>query len=563
MNFTIKQKLIGSFLIISIIFGLSSFLSYKNMKETNESYDYLVGTVSELRSIAQSMQTNSALQIGYYRAFMLYEDTTYKEQMNTANERIITLVEEGKQLSTLEETRDRLDSIEQLNKEFIELSNQVMDNMSIDKENALTQGLNEIPPITTSLTDEVTSLHDWLKEDILSVQVNQTQQDSQSGLIQVVVISVIATLIAIGAGIIISIYISRPIVKLGNKAKQVAAGDLNTEELRIKSKDEIFYLNQSFEQMTTNLREMISGIARNSDQVAVSAEQLNASAEQSSKATESVSSSIQEVASSAEFTTSKLESNSRSLEEVLQGVTQIANSSTMVSELSKQTTVEAEEGDKFVNDNLQQMRFIRESVSKSNEVIGTLSERSKEIGNILNVINDIAEQTNLLALNAAIEAARAGEHGKGFAVVADEVRKLAEQSQDSTKNIAELIAVIQKDTEESVKMMGEVMTNAENGVKVSQQTSDKFAQILNSTRNITPQIEDVTATVQQISASIEEVSTSAREVSEQAQTNAASSEEVAASTEEQLASMQEISASAEALASMAEDLQEVVNRFNY
>jgi methyl-accepting chemotaxis protein len=561
MKYTIKQKLIVSYLIVSLIFGLASFISYKNAKEANESYEYLIDTVSEIRSITQEIQTNIALQIGYYRAYMLYENPKMRENLNDTNKRIEDLINEGKELATLQETRDRLDEIAEINREFGQLANEIMDSITIDKQKALAKGLEEIVPITNNLTEKSEALHKMLKVDILDKQVKETKNNTRSGMTQVLIISIIATLFALGSGVIISLLISRPIVKLANLTKQVASGDLNVETLTIKSKDEIYYLNESFEQMTNNLREMIRGIATNSDQVAASAEQLNASAEQSSKAAEAVASSIQEIAAGAEGATTKLENNSKSIQQVVQGVLRISESTMNVSQLSKKTTIEAEEGGKFVEDNLSQMKFIHESVRRSNEVISSLSQRSQEIGNILDVISGIADQTNLLALNAAIEAARAGEHGKGFAVVADEVRKLAEQSQVSAKNIAELISVIQKDTEESVRIMSEVMENAEQGVKVSVETSNKFTQILDSTRKITPQIEEVTAAVQQISANIEEVSTSVDEIAKNAQSNAMISEEVAAATEEQLASMQEIDASAQALAVMAEELKVLVSRF--
>lgn len=561
MNLSIKRKLIGSFLVVSIIFGAASLFSYQSMKQTNESYEYVIETVAELRAISQAIQTDTALQSGYYRAYMLYDDENFRDKMNEANTQLNESISKGLKLSTLQETKDRLQSIQDLNNQFKETANQVMDQKSIDEAKANEDGLNLIVPISTSLIEEALSMNNWLREDVLEERVKETKDESDRAQLTLIVLSSVAAVFAIACGVVISIFISRPIVRLGNAAKQVASGNLQVEKITMKNKDEIHDLNESFNAMTDNLREMIRSIADHSDQVAASAEQLNASAEQSSIATETVSSAIQEIASSAEETTTKLELNSSSLHEVLQGIHHISESSSTVSELSRETTKEAEEGGQYVKNSLAQMRFIRESVGRSNEVVQLLSQRSTEIGSILDVISDIANQTNLLALNAAIEAARAGEHGKGFAVVADEVRKLAEQSQQSTKNIAELITFIQKDTEESVNIMNEVVHNANEGVKVSEITSEKFAQILTSTINITPQIEQVTATVQQISASIDEIANSAMEVSRLAQENAASSEEVAASTEEQLASMQEIDSSAQALAHMAEELKNVVGRF--
>ncbi len=561
MKISIRQKLISSFLIVSFIFGLSSFFAYQNMQESNTSYKYVIGTVSELHSIALEIQKDSALQVGYYRAYMLYDDPIYKTSLNETNSRINELIQTGRELGTLQETQDRLDKIQESNNQFRDVANQIMDSAKSNKDQALADGLKEIVPITTALTEDTESFKAWLRDDIMVPRVSDTMNNSESALTQVLILSLIATVLAIVCGVIISYFISRPLQKLGKIANAVASGDLDVEKVTIKTKDEVYYLNQSFETMTENLRDMISGIAENSSQVAASAEQLTASAEESSKASETISYSIQEIASGTDVTTKKLNQNTEALQEVLQGVLRISESASTVTELSRQTTLEAEDGGRIVTDNVEQMKFIHESVRKSNDVISLLSERSKEIGEILSVISAIAEQTNLLALNAAIEAARAGEHGKGFAVVADEVRKLAEQSKESTENIASLITIIQKDTAESVTIMSEVMQNAENGVKVSQETSNKFTVILDRTKDITPQIEEVTATVQEISASIQEVAASANEITGLAQGNASVSEEVAASTEEQLASTEEINASAQSLSSMAEELNRLVSRF--
>ncbi|WP_456277342.1 methyl-accepting chemotaxis protein [Bacillus sp. AK128] len=558
---SIKQKLIGSFILVTLIFGLASFSSFQNMKETNEAYDYLIDRVSEIRSISQEIQYHTEVQLSSYTAYLLYVDSDYIEVMNQANASIDELIVRARELGTLQETQDRLDEIENSNQEFSINANRILSSIYTNRNQAIKDGKEQLLPTSDKLIEQTKSFQKWLTDDILVNKVAETKEKSQAAVTQVLILSSIAALLAISAGIIISRFIANPIVQLGKVVGLVASGDLNVEKINIKSKDEIYELNQSFERMTNNLSEMIGSIANNADQVAASAEQLNASAEQSSRATETISASIQEIASGADVTTRKMDKNSTALQEVLEGVVRISESASVVSELSRQTNAEAEDGGKIVSENLKQMKFIHESVNRSNQVIGTLSERSKEIGEILNVITAIAEQTNLLALNAAIEAARAGEHGKGFAVVADEVRKLAEQSKQSTQNIGNLVTLIQKDTSESVKIMSEVMNNAENGVKVSEQTSAKFNVILESTRNITPQVEEVTATVEEISASIQEVSASANEIASLSQSNTTSSEEVAASAEEQLASMEEITASAQALASMSEELQVLVSRF--
>lgn len=392
-------------------------------------------------------------------------------------------------------------------------------------------------------------------------KVNQDNEDSfkYSAMITLLIIF-IAIIISIIIGILITRIIVRPTKEIVSLLSKAEKGDF-TVNGKYQSKDEIGQLTTSFNNMVTGLNGMIKTVSDTSQQVAAASEELTASAEQTSAATEHVASAIQEIASGAEDSTVKIENNAQSLNEILQGILRITESSSNVSNLSRETVKEAEEGGQSVENNLSQMRFIHESVNQSNEVIQSLSERSQQIGEILDVISGISDQTNLLALNAAIEAARAGEQGKGFAVVADEVRKLAEQSQSSTQLIAGLIQGIQVDIKSSIEMMNEVVKNAEQGVMVSVETSNKFEKIIDSTKNITPQIEEITATVQQISASVEVVSSSAKEISILAQENAASSEEVAASTEEQLASMEEIHSSAKSLSITAEELRDLVNKF--
>lgn len=354
--------------------------------------------------------------------------------------------------------------------------------------------------------------------------------------------------------------IINPIRTLAKSAERVSTGDL-TENIKVLANDEIGDLTYSFVTMQGSLRSIIQQLNLSMEKVTISSEQLTASAEQSAEASKEMSISVQHIAAGAEGITGKIGTNTKSVDEVLQGVIQIANKSTTVVELSKVTTARAEEGQIFVDNNLEQMRFIHASIQQSKEVIDSLYHRSKEIGKIIEVIQAISDQTNLLALNAAIEAARAGEHGKGFSVVANEVRKLAEQSQGSAKMIANIINDIQKDTKSSVQLMEDVSNNAEAGLSISEETADKFVQIIGSTKETVPEMEKMAATVQEISASLMEVSAAANEISSYANENSQGAEEVAAVSEEQLATMEEISLSAKSLSVLAEDLLEIVKKF--
>ena len=368
----------------------------------------------------------------------------------------------------------------------------------------------------------------------------------------------------IGAGFIIFMIrsIMKPIKGLKEHAITISKGDL-TQTIKIKSNDEIGQLGQAFNEMMESLRNLVNKVNINATQVAASAQELTAGAEQTTDATEQVSYAIQEVASSSEKQTGGVEETAKALDEIAHGVTLITDSSIKVSDLSRHTMNQAEIGGKVVSNVVNQMKSISESVTESNIMIESLNERSKEVSTILNVITAIAEQTNLLSLNAAIEAARAGEHGRGFSIVAEEVRKLAEQSQRSAKEIDAIVQRIQMETENAVQKMAEVNEDVHTGVQISNEAIEKFQQILKGTTEIVPQMEEVSATTEQIGSSIQELNKTTNDLSLIAQENAASSEEVAASTEEQLASMQEISASAAALAKMAEELIESISQFKY
>jgi methyl-accepting chemotaxis protein len=270
---------------------------------------------------------------------------------------------------------------------------------------------------------------------------------------------------------------------------------------------------------------------------------------------------MQQVATGVDQQVKSVEETSKTISEMSIGIQQIATNAQDVSQTALEASEGAKAGGQVITNAIQQMNFINENVTGLESVITGLGESSEEIGKIIDVITGISDQTNLLALNAAIEAARAGEHGKGFAVVADEVKKLAEQSSNSAKQISQLVLKIQNETKTAVQTMESTSKEVNEGIGVVNTAGQAFSLIETSIEAVNVQIQDVSSAVQQMAAGSEQMVSSMSLIIKVAEESASGTQEVSAATEEQLASMEEITASAQTLSNMAEELQLLISRF--
>lgn len=393
-----------------------------------------------------------------------------------------------------------------------------------------------------------------------SLELKEISEET-SGILYSTVLTVLISLLVGGLLIwIIVRSIIGPLNELVDSTHRISNGDL-THELNIKSKDELGVLSDNFNVMTKNLRQLINQINTGAEQVATSSEELLATTEQATQATDQISSAIQEMASGSETQVTSTQESSRAMEEVSLGIQRIAEFSATVSDSAEDTKELAKQGDLSIQRAIHQMESIEKGTQNTTVAINQLYDRSQEIGQIIGVITGIADQTNLLSLNAAIEAARAGEHGRGFAIVANEVKKLAEQSRESANQIIELIQEVQKDTEEANKEMEKNTNEVILGKTVIQETGEVFEKILTAIEKVNVEIQEVSATSEQISANSQQVAASVDQLAEIAMEASEGSQHVAAASEEQLASMEEITTSAQSLSELALELQTIVAKF--
>ena len=350
---------------------------------------------------------------------------------------------------------------------------------------------------------------------LYTIQLERRDNESANANTIQLVSTLLVLLFGILAAVIITRQITRPLRETLEVVERIAGGDLS-HNLRVTRRDDLGVLQQGIARMGTTLRELIGGIRDGVTQIASAAEELSAVTEQTSAGVNSQKIETDQVATA--------------MHEMTATVQEVARNAEDASQAAAAADAEAREGDQVVNQAIDQIERLAVEVGRSTEAMAVLQQESDKIGSVMDVIKAVAEQTNLLALNAAIEAARAGEAGRGFAVVADEVRGLAQRTQKSTEEIQTLVAALQSGTQHVASVMNSSRSLTDSSVTLTRQAGTSLQGITRTVSNIQSMNQQIAAAAEQQSAVAEEISRSIINVRDVSEQTAAASDETAKSS---------------------------------
>ncbi|WCN38187.1 methyl-accepting chemotaxis protein [Aneurinibacillus uraniidurans] len=355
--------------------------------------------------------------------------------------------------------------------------------------------------------------------------------------------------------------IIRPLSTLTETAHHIANYELQAFEMKRKADDEITDLAHSFQKMITNLQATVQNLSESGRLASTSSHDLESAAHQTSTASTHIAATISDVSAQAleqaEQSTILLHNMERAIKEARTGIQHVEHTMDNASTSSQVAC----EGDKAIRESIEHLHKVTKMVSFATDSIHRLGQRSNEIGSIITVITDIASQTNLLALNAAIEAARAGEQGKGFAVVADEVRKLAEASNEAAQKIVHMITHIQEETSYTVRTMEENLLEIEEQEQMIEKAGTALEMIVTQTAETKASVEQVKEIFHILARDSEQGLVLLQQINRLIKLSAASAEQVAAAAQEQAATVEEVAASSSDLSKLAEQLNQEASKF--
>lgn len=554
----ISTKYLGAFGTAAVLFVIAGVIVMTQLNIVSNNIDRLSSESMRAQEMAEIIQVVQQKDI-VFADYIINDNPMYIEEFEALTEEFNQYVAKIEPTLTNEHQKELLSQIkdndEQLNQMFVDTVN-IPEGQNFAA-NVLRRDTARIRTSTEELIEELRATVHTAQEEAVE-QANTSMAASLLTLI-------IANLSAIALGIIVVYFVSRGITrnlnKLVNMTKEVASGNLAVESVQYNKKDEIGELATAINQMKDSILNILIKVRDAAHNVSSSSEELSQSAHEVNEGSEQIATTMEELSSGAEVQATSASDLAENMNDFAKAILESEREGQEIAKNSEQVLYYTNEGTNLMKQAVNQMNQIDAIVSDAVKQVQGLDKQSNEISHLVSVIKDIADQTNLLALNAAIEAARAGEHGKGFAVVADEVRKLAEQVTQSVSEITEIVTNIQSETDHVVGALNKGYEEVKQGTEQIEMTGKNFEVIHQSVSAMVDKMLDISSNLKHIAEESTKMNRLIEEIASVSEESAAGVEQAAAAAQQTSSTMDQVSHSAEELAKLAEQLNDEISVF--
>ncbi|MGE7695107.1 methyl-accepting chemotaxis protein [Lysinibacillus sp. NPDC094177] len=554
---TIRAKILFGFIVVLLVIIVQGvYTTYSNIKMSKE-LDEIVNIEFELSIIDQHLANSMSARIGASRGYLLTGDQKYKDRFNDYTQLSLENEEKAQKIR-LSDKLTELSARAKVWREYVK-KNVFSVYESGNKELAIANLMgvaDEAREIQLGFEDLAGNREATVRK---SGDTIITYNHTLSTINNIIIVTVI--LIAIGIALYSATSISRPVQRISERVQRIAEGNLSDDALTVKSKDEIGQLTGATNMLSGKLQSILRQIQVVSNEVATHSEELLQSAEEVKVGTGQVALTMNEIAEGAESQANNASGLAIQMEDFVARVQEANNNGDYVQTHSDNVLHLTNTGRTLMEQSTTQMSKIDEIIHEVVIRVEGLNNKTQSISELVLMINNIADQTNLLALNAAIEAARAGEQGKGFAVVADEVRKLAEQVSLSVIDISQIVDQIVAETNSVTDELKISYKEVQNGTSQIVATNETFMSIESAVTSMGDNIAIVSQNMKQIVNNSTQINKAVDEIAAISEQSAAGVEQTSATMQQTSSTMEEVTNSSNLLAKMAEELNHHVQQF--
>jgi len=555
---SIRQKMLLGFSIVIIVVLIQGLFSFYKVSNVNKNIDTIIDRQLVFMIGNETMGYNISNQVLAMRDFV-WEGSRPEDKQRFYDLEEESKIHEEKILArnNLQEIKDLMNRVDNWRNR---VKTELIDVVEAGNEETAQKSMADVEAEGRELMATFEKLANDREKEITSAG-NDILNDSQSVLYVIGITTLVVILLIIVIGQLTSSPISKGIAKVVSRMKDLAKGDLSKEPLAVISEDEIGQLTVAINEVTENNRDLLNQINNVSESVSSQSEELSQSAIEVKAGADQVASTMQELASGSETQANRASEMSAAMSSFSEKVNEVNDHGKEVQIVSQDVLDTTEQGRELMHRSTEQMEKIDSIVHEAVKKVEGLDHHAQEISKLVGVIKEIADQTNLLALNAAIEAARAGEQGKGFAVVADEVRKLAEQVAVSVTDITGIVSNIQLESRTVTDSLHEGYKEVEEGTNQIRSTGETFNEMSGKLGDMTSRIESITSHLSDIANYSETIRTDIEEIAAVSEESAAGIEETSATSQQASSSMEEVSGNAQELAHLAEQLNDHISSF--